>query len=100
MERTKPHEPWEPAVVAHRLIALRQTLGMNKVEFAARIGIDKSSYTKIEKGDKPLQTAAAYKIWQLWGVDLNFIYLGQIGGLPQRLSSTIITHLNGDQPHS
>lgn len=100
MERAKPNEPWEPTVVAPRLIALRESLGMNKVEFAARIGVDKSSYTKIEKGEKPLQTSAAYKIWQLWGVDLNFLYLGQIGGLPHRLSSTIITHLNSDQQHS
>jgi DNA-binding XRE family transcriptional regulator len=95
MEESATHHPHEPAMVARRLIALRAALGMNKAAFADMIGLDRSSYTKIEKGEKPLLPPSAYRIYQLFGVDMNFIYLGQVGGLPVKLSSAVMSHLNG-----
>ena len=95
MEESPHPEPWEPAMCAPRLIAAREALGLTKAEFADMIGIDRSSYTKIEKGFKPLLPREAHRIWQLYGIDLNFIYLGQVGGLPVSLSSKVIAHLNG-----
>lgn len=80
-------------MLAPRLIAARQALGLNKGEFADMIGLDRSSYTKIEKGLKPLLPREASRIWQLYGIDLNFIYLGQVGGLPSNLSSKVIANL-------
>ena len=80
---------------APRLIAAREALGLSKAEFADIIGIDRSSYTKIEKGLKPLLPREAHRIWQLYGIDLNYIYLGQVGGLPVSLSSKVIAHLSG-----
>lgn len=82
-------------MLAPRLTAARAALGLSKADFADRIGIDRSSYTKIEKGEKPLLPHTAYKIWELYGIDLNFIYLGQVGGLPVNLSNKVISHLNG-----
>lgn len=82
-------------MVAERLIAAREALGLSKAEFADMIGIDRSSYTKIEKGAKPILPHSAYRIWQLYGIDLNFIYLGQVGGLPSNLSNKVISHLKG-----
>ena len=82
-------------MVARRLIALRAALGLSKGEFADIIGIDRSSYTKIEKGLKPLLPPYAFRIWQLYGVDMNYIYLGQVGGLPNKLSNNVTSHLQG-----
>lgn len=93
-ESTK--EPWGPAMTAHRLAAIRTALGLSKAEFADRIGIDRSSYTKIENGSKPILRPLAARIWQLYGIDLNFIYLGQVGGLPSNLSSKVIANLTGN----
>ena len=81
-------------MVARRLIALRAALGVGKGEFADIIGIDRSSYTKIEKGAKPLLPQYAFRIWQLYGVDMNYLYLGQVGGVPLKLSSAVTTHLH------
>lgn len=81
-------------MVAPRLVALREALGLSKSEFADRVGIDRSSYTKLEKGEKALQPDRAHRIFQLYGADLNYIYLGQVGGLPANLSARIIAHLN------
>ena len=47
MAESKPLEPWEPVVLAPRLIAAREAIGLNKADFADMIGIDRSSYTKI-----------------------------------------------------
>ena len=95
MEESPHHEPAAPVMVAPRLRAAREALGMSKAEFADRIGIDRSSYTKIEKGQKPLLPKDAQRIFQLYGIDMNFIYLGQVGGLPSRLSSKVMSHLSG-----
>lgn len=80
-------------MVARRLIAAREALGLNKADFADVIGIDRSSYTKIEKGVKPLLPREAHRIWQLFHVDLNYLYLGEVGGLPSHLSSKVIANL-------
>jgi len=80
-------------MVARRLTATREAVGLTKAEFADAIGIDRSSYTKIEKGLKPLLPPMAYRIFELYGIDMNFIYLGQVGGLPSSLSSAVTDHL-------
>lgn len=81
-------------MLAPRLIALRKALGVSKAEFADVIGLDRSSYTKIEKGAKPLLPYSAYRIFERYGVDMNFIYLGQVGGLPSDLSKKLIAALS------
>jgi transcriptional regulator with XRE-family HTH domain len=96
MDESPQFQPYEPSVVARRLKALRAALGVTKATFADVIGIDRSSYTKIEKGEKPLLPAFAYRIYELYGVDMNFVYLGQVGGLPLTLSSKVISHLNAE----
>jgi len=93
MEESPRLDPWEPAMCAPRLIAAREALGLTRAELADAIGIDRSSYTKIEKGLKPLLPREAHRIWQLYGIDLNFIYLGQVGGLPASLSSKVMQNL-------
>lgn len=94
MEESSQYVPCNPAVVAHRLAAVRHALGLSKAELADMLEIDRSSYTKIEKGVKALLPRNAYKLFKLYGVDMNFIYLGQVGGLPSKLSSKVINHLN------
>lgn len=98
MSESASSEAWEPTAVAPRLIAARAAIGLSKAEFADAIGIDRSSYTKIEKGLKPLLPREAFRIWALYAVDLNFLYLGQLGGLPSNLSSKVISHLTGRKP--
>lgn len=95
MDQSRERQPQELDLVAARLIALREALGLNKAQFADLIGVDRSSYTKIEKGTKPLLPPAAVQIWRLYGVDMNFIYLGQIRGLPESLSSSVTKSLTG-----
>jgi len=89
-------EPHEPVMVGPRVKAVRLALGLSGHEFSEMIGIDASSLSKIEHGKKPLLPYTAYKIFECYGVDMNFIYLGQVGGLPLDLSKKVISHLNGE----
>lgn len=84
-------------MVAHRLRALREALGLNKADFADAIGLDRSSYTKVENGVKPLLPHTAYRIWQLYSVDMNYVYLGQVGGVPSSLSKKLMPALTAAQ---
>lgn len=86
-------QPASPLKVANRLIKLREAMGLSKAEFSDRIGIDRSSYTKIEKGEKPILPKDAQHIFALWGVDMNYIYLGRVDGLPSHLSAIITRNL-------
>lgn len=82
-------------MVTPRLIALREALGLSKAEFSDIVGIDRSSYSKIEKANKPLLPKDAHRIWELYAVDMNFLYLGRIDSLPSSLSAKVIANLNG-----
>jgi transcriptional regulator with XRE-family HTH domain len=84
-------------MVAPRVEAVRLALGMSRTDFAALLGLDKSSYTKVAKGTKPLLPEYAYRLFRLYGVDLNFVYLGRVDTLPMSLSAKIIANLNGAQ---
>lgn len=88
-------DPTAPPLVARRLAAVRKALSLSRAEFADMINFDRSSYTKIEDGKKPLLPPLAARVHELFGVDLNFIYLGQLGGLPVNLSSKVISNLKG-----
>ena len=80
MDESPHRDPTAPQIVARRLAAVREALGMSRAEFSDMIGVDRSSYTKIENGMKPILPPLASRIWELYGIDLNFIYLGQVGG--------------------
>ena len=95
MEDSPQMQPIDPRLVARRLAAIRRALDIRKADFADAIGVDRSSYTKIEKGTKPLLPKDAYRIFELYGIDLNFVYLGQVGGLPAKLSKAVTSHLSG-----
>ncbi|MDR9393958.1 MAG: helix-turn-helix transcriptional regulator [Roseovarius sp.] len=96
MEESPKATPTDPPVVARRLAAARNALGLSKAELADQLGIDRSSYTKIEKGSKPLLAPSAFRLYELHGIDMNYIYLGQVGGLPAKLSSKVMSHLKTD----
>jgi len=67
---------------AARVIALREHLGMSKADFADSIEVDRSSWTKIEKCDKPLHADHAYRISVKFSVPMDFIYRGVVKDLP------------------
>lgn len=80
--------------VGRRLDALRSATGLEKGEFADTVEIDRSSYSKIIKGDKALKIEMGYRVSERWDVSLDFLYRGKLDKLPSSFSKSIIETLS------
>lgn len=68
-----------PHVVASRLKALRKELGFKtQVEFALKLGIDKSTYHPFEKGNRPLTFETACLIRREFGISIDWLFFGDL----------------------
>lgn len=86
-----------PKKVAKRVEALRNVLGINKSAFADQVGIDRSSYAKILKGDKPLALDMGYSICEHFNVSMDYLYRGKTHDLPLSLALDIRELLEENQ---
>lgn len=77
--------------VGDRLRRLRDYHDLNSKEFADSVGIDPSSYSKIESGKKVLKADMAFAIAERWGVSMDFIYRGRLTELPRNLAEALMT---------
>lgn len=84
-----PNPSFRPADVARRLTLAREALGLKKSEMADSVGIDRSSYTKIENGDKVLNADMAFAIAERWGVSMDYLYRGRLTDLPASIASKL-----------
>ena len=91
-------EKMAPKAVGRRLKAARESTGLGPSEFADTVDIDRSSYTKIEKGDKPLKADMAFAISERWDFPMEFFYKGTLHGLPEQYSAIVIKNLTTLEP--
>lgn len=82
-----------PDRVGPRVTALRETLKLSKAEFADTIGLDRSSLTKVEKGEMGLDIAMGERIAVIYGFGLDFIYRGDLNDAPQVLRPQLMVNL-------
>ncbi|WP_037373566.1 helix-turn-helix domain-containing protein [Sediminimonas qiaohouensis] len=87
----------DPMEVGRRLRALREFHGKNKHDFATSVGIDPTSYGRIERGDKPLKAEMAFRITERWGASMDFIYRGRLTELPAKMADSLMTNLTHTQ---
>jgi len=71
-----------PARVGPRISSIRTVLSLSKSEFADSIELDRSTLTKVEKGEKGLDIAKGERIADLYGFGLDFIYRGELSDVP------------------
>lgn len=72
-----------------RLVAVRQALGLKRSEIADAIGLDRSSYTKIESGTKALSADIAYSLSERYGVSMDYLFRGRLTDLPEALAISL-----------
>lgn len=82
-----------PQRVGPRITALRETLRLSKAEFADSISLDRSSLTKIEKGEAGLDIATGAIIAELYGFGLDFIYRGELSDVPPNHRAQLLLNL-------
>ncbi len=80
-----------PDRVAPRIFAIREHLALSKAQFADAIGLDRSSLTKIEKGEAGLDIAIAERIAAIFGFGLDFIYRGDLDDVPLAYRGSILS---------
>ena len=70
------------SVIANRLIRTRKALGYEtQIELADEIGIPQNNYNTFEKGRRRISLGAALKMWDRFGVSLDWIYCGDASGV-------------------
>jgi transcriptional regulator with XRE-family HTH domain len=72
-----PMDP--PEVIAKRLESLRKELGFKtQSEFAAKLGIDKSTYNLFKTGTRPLTFETACLIRRQFGISIDWLFFGDL----------------------
>jgi len=70
--------------LAENIKAIREEKGLKQIEVADYIGVDKSAYSKIEKGSRSLAIEELQKMAQLFNLTTDQI-LNFDGNIPKRL---------------
>lgn len=82
-----------PARVGPRVSGIRAVLNLSKAEFADSIELDRSTLTKVEKGEKGLDIAKGERIADLYAFGLDFIYRGDLSDVPLEYRATLVKAL-------
>lgn len=75
--------------VARRLRWTRQVAQLNQQEFSESAGLSQPQYSQFETGKRLLTLRAAMRLCQAYGITLDWLYLGDPGGLPYRMADAI-----------
>lgn len=84
-----PHRRTEKTLVAARLRALIAAEGLTQAAFAARCDIPHSRLRNVLVANQGLTPADAAKIAHHFHVTLDYIYLGELGGVPFRVADRL-----------
>ncbi|KMK63793.1 hypothetical protein IMCC21224_1928 [Puniceibacterium sp. IMCC21224] len=75
--------------VGIRVEAVLVSSGLKDGEFAATVGIDPSSFSKIIQGKKPLNADMGFRISERWDVSMDYLYRGRLTGIPEKVTSAL-----------
>ena len=70
--------------IAENIKAIREEKGLKQIEVACHIGVDKSAYSKIEKGTRAVTIEELYKMAQLFNTSTDQI-IDYDGGVPKEV---------------
>lgn len=88
MRRPVP-DPLEPPMIARRLVATREAIGITQAELCRRADIKPNAYNHWEKGHGRPSLDQAVRLARTLGITLDWIYLGDLSGVPHGLASQI-----------
>ena len=79
-----------PKDVGERMRMVREARGFpHQGAFAKLLGVSQSRYANWEQGAHPVPYDFAIKIHALTGADLDFLYRGDMSGLPPQLIESL-----------
>lgn len=74
--------------VGNRLTELRKSMGLTQMEVAQKLGINRSSLTRYENGERIPKANELVELSQLYKVTVDYILLG----LPLKIEKSMILH--------
>ena len=77
--------------IAHRLEQTRSALGLTQSEFADKAGIARNTYNQWEKGKGRPQLDGAIALCSTYNLTLDWIYFGQMSGLPYQVAQKLVS---------
>lgn len=75
--------------IAERITAFREYLDMSASEFAREHGFSTSQLSNWEAGTRRISVDAAMRLYERYGLSLDFIYLGRLSALPHNLATEL-----------
>lgn len=82
-----------PERVGPRITAMRETMAMSKSQLADSIGLDRSTMTKVEKGEAGLDIRHGIAIAEFYGFGLDFIYRGDLSDVPEKHRQMLLVNM-------
>lgn len=83
--------------IGERLVALRRAFSDDNIrEWSERHGFNRTQYTHWETGTRRIPVEHAEKLVQLYGLSLDWIYMGR----SDSLSTNALKRLSGSRPTS
>lgn len=86
---TKPLHPYN-VEVGQRLAAAREANEMKSVQLAGKLGVSQSRLSNWETGDAVFPPRYAAAAMRLLKIDPNYLYLGDLHGLPGWLQDKLL----------
>ncbi|WP_321829772.1 helix-turn-helix transcriptional regulator [Thalassovita sp.] len=80
------------ADIANRLRAVRAYYDLNSKDFAEQAEVPYKSYSQWESGQFRVSIDGAMKIERRYGISLDFIYLGRLDTLPNRIATALASN--------
>lgn len=82
--QSEPRFPPEmlPENIGKRMKLLREAFDLQPSEIADMIGIERTYWTRFEKGHRPISDIAAYLLVDRFGITLDWLILGRWDKLP------------------
>lgn len=86
--------------VGRRLHALRTALGLKAKEMCAEVNVEANTWSQWEKGRRMADLNAMMRIYDKFGADLNYIYMGLTSTMPHELAVKVRQKLAETAPPS
>ena len=90
---TEVPDDLHPEATSKRLVAAREALNLTPSEMADALGVDRSTWSRMEKGERALTTAAAYAASTKFGLSMDFFYRGRLDMLAEDLRSKVLERM-------
>jgi transcriptional regulator with XRE-family HTH domain len=75
--------------IGARLIQAREAIGLRQAEMARGLDIGRDKLNGYERGRFFPDPVVVYRMWRLYGVTADWIYLGVLAGLPHSVAARL-----------